>query len=252
MSAASAFLRRVGDSLSMRSLAVSILVLMKCLSFHKMGNPLELSDHQMSDFDDPKYDEWELIDTICVGCDLPARTNDLGLCNSCYAKLERDLIRSRDWNYSGMAFGTPDSELENLRLRIIREYGSGYELIEPPSKAELKARKSSGRSALLEGNLPDIPPRQAGSYTEQDVVNVLAQILATTQQYVWRELQEVAVILRHYFPDLNPKAFGYKGLRRLVQAHPKRFQTQWDDPKKKRNGTLYIRVTKDHTKKSDG
>ncbi len=42
----------------------------------------------------------ELIDTFCVGCDLPFPVNDLGLCDTCFAKLERDLIRARDWDYS--------------------------------------------------------------------------------------------------------------------------------------------------------
>ncbi len=89
-----------------------------------------------------------------------------------------------------------------------------------------------------------------GDYTEVDVVDVLAQILAASPYYNWRELQEVALILHRYFPGLNPKAFDYKGLRRLVQAHPKCFHTLWDYPKKKRNGIIYIRLTKDHTQTS--
>jgi hypothetical protein len=206
----------------------------------------------MADFHDAERDHWEMMDTICAGCDLPVPVNDLGLCPSYYAKLERDLIRSRDWDYSGLAFGTPEAERENLRLRMIREYGAGYELIEPPSKAELKSRKSSLGSTLPEETLPSIPPRYAGSYTEQDVVDVLEQILASTQDHRWRELSEVAVVVRRYFPDLNPKAFGYKRFRHLVQAHPKRFQTQWDDPRKKRGASLYIRLTKDPTRNSGG
>jgi hypothetical protein len=91
---------------------------------------------------------------------------------------------------------------------------------------------------------------QMGDYVEGDVVDVLAQILAASPYYNWRELQEVALILRRYFPDLNPKSFGYKSLRRLVQAYPKTFQTSWDNPKKKRNATIFIRLTKDHTKSS--
>jgi hypothetical protein len=162
------------------------------------------------------------------------------------------MIRSRDWDRSDLAFGTPDSELDNLRLRIIREYGKDYELIVlPPTKAELKAiQTESDRNASPIGELPDIEPRQMGDYTEGDVVDVLAQVLAASPYYNWRELQEVALILRRYFPDLNIKSFGYKGLRRLVQAHPKTFQTRWDNPKKKRNATIFIRLTKDHTKSS--
>lgn len=64
----------------------------------------------------------ELIDTFCVGCDLPSPTNDLGLCDDCAAKLERDLIRSRDWEYSVTAFGVATDQLEALRERVIYDY----------------------------------------------------------------------------------------------------------------------------------
>lgn len=200
-------------------------------------------------YEDDYWDNWN--SEICVGCDLPSHVNNVGLCDSCYAKLERDMIRSRDWDRSGLAFGTPDSELENLRLRIMREFGKDYELIEPPTKEELKAiQAESDRDASLIGKLPDIEPRQMSEYAEADVVDVLAKILSASPYYNWRELQEVALTLHRYFPDLNVKSFGYKGLRRLVQAHPKTFQTRWDNPKKKRNATIFVRLTKDHTKSS--
>ncbi len=200
-------------------------------------------------YDDEYWDNWN--GEICVGCDLPSQVNDLGLCGDCNAKLDRDMIRSRDWDRSATAFLTPDTELENLRTRIIREYGRDYELIVPPTKAELKAIKAeSRRTTAATGELPDIAPRAMGEYTEAEVVEVLEQILAASPTYTWRELQEVAQILRRYFPDLNPKGFGYKGLRRLVQAYPKRFQTMWDDPRKKRGGIIYIRLTRDHTQPS--
>jgi hypothetical protein len=73
-----------------------------------------------------------IIDTICVACDLPAPVNDLGLCDDCFEKLERDLIRARDWDYSATAFGVAEEDREALREAIIREYGAAYELIEPP------------------------------------------------------------------------------------------------------------------------
>jgi len=61
---------------------------------------------------------------FCRGCDLPLPVNDLRYCDDCYAKLERDLIRMRDWEYSAEAFGVPDEQLEALRDRVIREYGA--------------------------------------------------------------------------------------------------------------------------------
>ncbi len=53
-------------------------------------------------YDEDDFDEG-MVDTICGGCDLPAVVNDVHLCQDCFAKLERDLIRARDWDYSGTA-----------------------------------------------------------------------------------------------------------------------------------------------------
>ena len=46
--------------------------------------------------------------------------NDLGLCEDCTGKLERDMIRKRDWTYSLLAFGCPKDKLEDLRSEIIK------------------------------------------------------------------------------------------------------------------------------------
>ena len=43
----------------------------------------------------------------CQGCDAIRTLNDLGLCEVCAAKLDRDLIRQRGWEYSSLAFGVP-------------------------------------------------------------------------------------------------------------------------------------------------
>lgn len=229
-----------------------LLLTMPFNEYNKGDNQVKRRDTFMANrgnADD--FDGWN--GEICTGCDLPSHVNALSLCDDCTAKLERDLIRSRDWDASATAFDTPVEELENLRLRIIREYGTAYELIVPPTHAEVKVQKQFQRiiTPPLNQNLPDTVSRALDSYTENDVVDMLEQILASTPHYTWRELQEVAVILQHYFPDLNPKVFGYKSLRRLIQAHPKKFQTRWDNPKKKRSGQIYIRLTNDHTQKID-
>ncbi len=77
-----------------------------------------------------------MTDSLCVGCDVPAEVNDRGLCPDCYAKLERDLVRSRDWAYSALAFSLRDRERKALRRRVIADDGAAYELIEPPSRAK--------------------------------------------------------------------------------------------------------------------
>jgi len=82
----------------------------------------------------------------CQGCDTIKILNDLGLCDDCAEKLDRDLIRQRDWAYSSLAFGVPSSKHEELRHNIISVYGEKLELIcpsrhSPPSKKQKKKRK---------------------------------------------------------------------------------------------------------------
>ena len=59
----------------------------------------------------------------CQGCDSFESLNDIGLCQECDAKLDRDLIRERDWAYSASAFMVPKSKLEELRTKVIEIYG---------------------------------------------------------------------------------------------------------------------------------
>ena len=49
--------------------------------------------------------EWE-----CQGCGLFLPIDNVGLCGQCAAKLDRDLIRQRDWDYSTAAFGVDPSK----------------------------------------------------------------------------------------------------------------------------------------------
>lgn len=73
--------------------------------------------------------------------------NDTGLCDDCAEKLERDLIRNRDWDYSVSGFGLPKSEREGLRKQVIKAHGDQLELISPdkPSMKDSKPRKKKGR-----------------------------------------------------------------------------------------------------------
>src|ERR1700694_1070132 len=118
--------------------------------------------------DNPGWEE--IIDTICAGCDLPVRTNDLGLCNNCAAKLERDLIRSRDWEYSVTAFGIELEKREALRQRIIQEYGADYELILPsgtPLKIPRKNKRSHSRATQRKRGIATQAQRE---YNTDDVL----------------------------------------------------------------------------------
>lgn len=94
-----------------------------------------------------EYDEFGLYDGMCVGCDIPGRVNDLGLCEDCAGKLERDLIRQRDWDYSGTAFGLRADQREALRQQVVKQFGRALELIAPsrpgPSQRKRRPRRSA-------------------------------------------------------------------------------------------------------------
>lgn len=80
----------------------------------------------------------------CQGCDTIKNLNDLGLCDDCAEKLDRDLIRQCDWAYSTLAFGVPSSKYEELRQNIISQHGEKLELIalsKRPSSPERQKKK---------------------------------------------------------------------------------------------------------------
>lgn len=79
----------------------------------------------------------------CQGCDLWCSVNDLGLCEECDAKLDRDMIRQQEWEYSMTAAVTPPEQREELRQRVIAQYGAAYELISPPEKKHQSTRSRS-------------------------------------------------------------------------------------------------------------
>jgi hypothetical protein len=85
-----------------------------------------------------------LWDGQCQACDAWARVNDLGLCQDCDAKIQRDLIRARKWDYVAAAFGLDDRGREQLRAQVIRQHGAQNELIaEQPPKQTHHSRKQA-------------------------------------------------------------------------------------------------------------
>jgi len=67
----------------------------------------------------------------CVSCDMFRPLDDLGLCPVCAAMVERDLIRQRDWEYVAFTALLTDEDREELRRKVVAEYGEGVELIDP-------------------------------------------------------------------------------------------------------------------------
>jgi len=92
-------------------------------------------------FEDDDLNGFGFYEGECQGCDIFQSLNDLGLCEECDGKLDRDMIRQRDWAYSVSAFGVPESKLEDLRKEVIKHYGEKLELIAPPNRTQKKSKK---------------------------------------------------------------------------------------------------------------
>ena len=89
--------------------------------------------------------EFELYEGDCAGCEIFGRVTELGLCEGCSGKLERDLIRNRDWAYSVTAFGLTNEQREDVRRQVVRKYGKGLELIAPSRQTESTRKRHKGR-----------------------------------------------------------------------------------------------------------
>lgn len=180
----------------------------------------------------------ELTDTFCIGCDLPLPVNDLGLCDTCFAKLERDLIRSRDWDYSVTAFGVAPDQLEALRERVIRDYGAAYELIKSPKKPKNKRSKSRASQRKRE-----IAAQAVREYSTDDVLQT-ADDFIRAQNEEWVNFSRVSQCLYETFHKLKPghlgqNGKGYKSLLKFIMDYPNDFEVRQDD---KKTGLYWIRL----------
>jgi hypothetical protein len=87
-----------------------------------------------------------VADTPCYGCDRYLPVNDLNICDECNGKLDRDLIRKRDWDYTASAFGLDPSLHEDLRRQVIARYGEHHELIAPSKISNSPAPKQKKKA----------------------------------------------------------------------------------------------------------
>jgi hypothetical protein len=80
---------------------------------------------------DEEDEDFGFYEGECQACEVFGPLDDMGLCEVCAGKFERDVIRQRNWDYSALAFGFPQEKREELRRNIIKEYGERFELIAP-------------------------------------------------------------------------------------------------------------------------
>ncbi len=97
---------------------------------------------------DDEDESFGLYDGECQVCGLFGRVDDLILCEECAGKLDRDLIRLRDWDYSVTAFGVPASKHEELRGQVVAQYGKELELITSKEKKK-KHKHKKNRSGKI-------------------------------------------------------------------------------------------------------
>jgi hypothetical protein len=95
----------------------------------------------MIEYQEGADEGWGWNDGQCYACDLFGRVDDLGLCEECRTKLERDLVRERDWDYSAWAFGLSEEGREELYRQVIAQHGKKLELI-ASDEASHKGRSS--------------------------------------------------------------------------------------------------------------
>jgi len=190
-------------------------------------------------YEDDDYPEF--VDTVCAGCDIFLPVNDLGLCDDCNAKLERDLIRSRDWAYSGLAFGVPEEEYEALREQVIRDYGADYELIAPPGKQK-KKRKNKRSNSRATQRKREIAAKAIRDYNTEDVLQSARDFIQAHEEE-WVNFDRLAQHLYETFFKLKPKRLGqpgkkYKSLLKFLADYPDDFEIRSDNEKK---GLYWIR-----------
>jgi hypothetical protein len=89
--------------------------------------------------------EFDLHEDECAGCEQFRRANELGVCEDCSQKLERDLIRKRDWAYGATAYGVSEERREDMRRQIVDKFGEGLELIAPSQQVELNPKRRKRR-----------------------------------------------------------------------------------------------------------
>jgi hypothetical protein len=82
----------------------------------------------------------------CEACDDFHPLDELGLCERCGTKMDRDFIRQRQWDYSVSACFLDHSQRERLRAEVIRTFGEKLELIFHPGPAQSSRRKRRKRT----------------------------------------------------------------------------------------------------------
>lgn len=84
-------------------------------------------------------------EAACQACEDTGPVGNIGFCETCAAKLDRDMIRERAWDDSATAFMVGPEKREALRAATIAKYAAALKLIAPESGARKPARSRNRR-----------------------------------------------------------------------------------------------------------
>jgi len=171
-----------------------------------------------------------MADVFCIGCDIPFELNHQGLCESCATKLERDLIRSRDLDYSTRGALASAEQREELYNRVIRDYGTAYELLENPNKKKKTGKTKRSKSRATQRKR-EIAANAIREYTREDV---FARIEAFLQEREEVNFSHVSQLVYETYYKFKPHRMGrpgkkYKSLLKVLQDYPELFTVRPDE-----------------------
>jgi hypothetical protein len=168
----------------------------------------------------------------CIACELLTEVNELGFCEACFEKFERDLIRSRD---DALISQMTAKTFHTLRKEVIRVYGAEYELLSPPKRKNksTRSRETKRKRAIASQAIQD--------YDTDDVLRNAREFIQA-QDTTWMNFSYLSQHLHESFYKLKPKRLGdtgkkHKSLLKFMMDYPSDFEVWVDE-----SGVYWIRV----------
>jgi hypothetical protein len=106
----------------------------------------DIMDNFFLDDIDLGYDDSIGPEGFCYSCDNYGPIDFNSLCDECGRKVERDLIRQRDWDYTVSGYLLKQEERERLRTQVIKEYGKKLELLQENLKHKKKRKRKTKKN----------------------------------------------------------------------------------------------------------
>lgn len=160
----------------------------------------------------------------CIACELLTEVNELGFCEVCFEKFERDLIRLHD---ESITAHMTSKAFQALRKEVIRIYGADYELL---SSSKRKNKSAHSRETKRKRA---IASRAIRDYDTDDVLQTAREFMQA-QDTMWVNFSHLSQHLYETFYMLKPRHLGdtskkYKSLLKFVMDYPAAFEVRTDE-----------------------